>query len=76
MDVVSSLQKIRVLTQTLTGDTGNSRLLVRHPNAMARLRGEIASVMKGETHPSREQIRKMLFLSCVIKESMYLSLEV
>lgn len=40
---------------------------------MARLRREVASVMQNEAHPSREQIRKMPFLSCVIKESMFLS---
>ncbi|KAG8166766.1 hypothetical protein KVR01_002455 [Diaporthe batatas] len=52
------------------------RLLVRHPPAMARLRSEVALAMRGETHPGREQIRKMPFLSCVIKESMFHSLDV
>lgn len=46
-----------------------SRLLVRHSNVMERLRREIASIMEVSPTPSREQIRKMPYLACVIKES-------
>ncbi|KAJ5255207.1 hypothetical protein N7505_010358 [Penicillium chrysogenum] len=47
------------------------RLLVRHAHVMERLRREIASVMEGGTTPSREQIRRMPYLACVIKESEF-----
>jgi hypothetical protein len=46
-----------------------SRLLIRHVNVMERLRHEIASVMEGGQLPTRDQIRKMPYLACVIKES-------
>ncbi|KAJ6095743.1 hypothetical protein N7486_006489 [Penicillium sp. IBT 16267x] len=48
------------------------RLLVRHPNVMARLRREIASVMESDYIPSREQIKRIPYLACVIKESLRL----
>ncbi|KAF4248003.1 hypothetical protein CNMCM8980_006467 [Aspergillus fumigatiaffinis] len=48
------------------------RLLVRHEQVMIRLREEIASVMGDSTHPTKEQVRKMPYLSCVIKESLRL----
>ncbi|RFU28119.1 hypothetical protein B7463_g8229, partial [Scytalidium lignicola] len=48
------------------------RLLVRHPETMNRLRKEVSFVMGESDHPTREQIRKMLYLSCVIKESLRL----
>ncbi|CZR56279.1 probable cytochrome P450 alkane hydroxylase [Phialocephala subalpina] len=48
------------------------RLLVRHHHIMDRLRREISSVMGESEHPSREQIRRMPFLACVIKESLRL----
>lgn len=50
------------------------RLIVRHPSVMQRLRIEIASVMgtEVEAHPNRDQIRKMLYLSYIIKESLRL----
>lgn len=46
----------------------HSRLLVRHPKVMERLRREVSSVMRDSLSPSREQIKKMPFLACVIKE--------
>ncbi|KAM7205418.1 Cytochrome P450, partial [Naviculisporaceae sp. PSN 640] len=48
------------------------RLLVRHPQAMERLRREVAAVMGEQTTATREQIRKMPFLACVVKESLRL----
>ena len=51
--------------------SGFSRLLVRHPKVMDRLRIEIASVMGDDEHPSREQVKRMIYLDCIIKESMY-----
>ncbi len=48
----------------------HSRLLVRHTAVMERLRGEIAAVMVEAASPTREQIQKMPFLGCVIKESI------
>lgn len=38
---------------------------------MERLRREIASVMQSDPTPSREQIRKMPYLACVVKESEF-----
>ena len=49
--------------------TNCSRLLVRHPQNMARLRREITSVLGNGEHPSRDQIRRMPFLALVVKES-------
>jgi Cytochrome P450 len=46
-----------------------SRLLIRHPQVMNRLRGEVASVMGESVHPSKEQVRNMPYLGYVIKES-------
>ena len=46
-----------------------SRLLVRHPKALARLRREIVSVLGDEEYPTRDQIRKMPYLTFVVKES-------
>ncbi|OIW28801.1 cytochrome P450 [Coniochaeta ligniaria NRRL 30616] len=48
------------------------RLLVRHSAVMERLRREVKSVMGDLTRPTREQIRRMPFLACVIKESLRL----
>jgi hypothetical protein len=48
---------------------GRSRLLVRNPQVMDRLRNEVSSVMGDQVHPSREQIRKMPYLANVITES-------
>jgi cytochrome P450 len=39
---------------------------------MERLRTEIENVMGGSTSPTRDQIRKMPFLACVVKESLRL----
>lgn len=46
-----------------------SRLLVRHPDTMHRLRKEVYSVMGKSDQPAREHIRRMPFLASVIKES-------
>ncbi|KAH8646249.1 cytochrome P450 [Xylariales sp. PMI_506] len=48
------------------------RLLIRHPQVMQRLRVEIESVMGESVTPTREQIRKMPYLSYVIQESLRL----
>ena len=50
------------------------RLIVRHRAVMQRLRSEIASVLGTEdrVHPTRDQVRKMFYLSSVIKESLRL----
>jgi hypothetical protein len=47
------------------------RLLVRHDHAMCRLRTEVSSIMGDSQHATREQIKKMTYLSYVIKESRY-----
>ncbi|KAH9902063.1 hypothetical protein F4778DRAFT_106462 [Xylariomycetidae sp. FL2044] len=52
-------------------DGSFSRLLVRHPYTMRRLRREVAGVMGDSSSPTREQIRKMPFLACVVKECKY-----
>jgi hypothetical protein len=46
-----------------------SRLLVRHEHVLRRLRDEIKSMIGDSQDPRREQIQKMAYLSCVIKES-------
>lgn len=51
--------------------TVRSRLLVRHPEVIDRLRVEISSVMGDAEYPTREQIRQMPYLACIIKESTY-----
>ncbi|KAI1323340.1 cytochrome P450 [Xylariaceae sp. FL0255] len=48
------------------------RLLVRHPKTMARLRLEISAIMGDSPEATREEIRKMPFLACVVKESLRL----
>ncbi|KAK5995964.1 Cytochrome P450 [Cladobotryum mycophilum] len=48
------------------------RLLVRHPDVMARLRKEVRSIMGNSTSATREQLRRMPFLACVVKESLRL----
>lgn len=39
---------------------------------MERLRSEVSAVMGDLTNPTRDQIRKMPFLACVVKESLRL----
>ena len=46
-----------------------SRLLVRHPRVMDRLRAEILSILGHGKHPTRDLIRKMPYLAIVVKES-------
>ncbi|PKY01585.1 n-alkane-inducible cytochrome P450 [Aspergillus campestris IBT 28561] len=48
------------------------RLLVRHEQAMCRLRREVSSIMGDSPHATREQIKKMPYLAYVIKESLRL----
>lgn len=48
----------------------SSRLLVRHPHVMERVRREITTAIQDSASPTREDIQKMPFLACVIKESM------
>jgi len=48
------------------------RLLVRHPQVLSRLRQEISTIMDNYTSPTRDQIRRMPFLACVVKESLRL----
>lgn len=36
---------------------------------MKLVREEISAVMRDEVHPTREHIKKMSFLACVVKES-------
>ena len=50
------------------------RLIVRHPQVMQRLREEIRSALgtEFEVRPTRDEIRKMHYLSSVIKESLRL----
>lgn len=57
------------MDRVLTND--RSRLLVRNPNVMNRLRSEISSVMGDENHPTREKIRRMPYLANVITESKF-----
>lgn len=47
-----------------------SRLLVRHPHVMDRLREEITFVLAGKAELNREDLKKMTYLSNILKESM------
>ena len=47
----------------------HSRLLVRHPPVMQRLRKEIRSVLEDGEHPNKEHIRRIPYLALVIRES-------
>lgn len=49
----------------------SSRLLVRHDQVMQRLRKEIHAVLGDVESPTREQIRQMPYLDCVIRESKF-----
>ncbi|KAI9650184.1 hypothetical protein NHQ30_000197 [Ciborinia camelliae] len=57
---------------TACGLSWTFRLLVRYPEVMKRLRQEIRSVMNEDCLPTREQLRKMPFLACVVKEVLRL----
>ena len=46
-----------------------SRLLVRHPRVMDRLRTEINTVLAGKSDLNREDLKKMTYLSNILKES-------
>ena len=48
-----------------------SRLLIRHPRVMERLRHEVLSVLTDGEHPTRDLIRKMPYLALVVKESQH-----
>jgi hypothetical protein len=64
--------KLRVAGRSASGRSLTalrSRLLVRHPRVLERLRWDIASVMEDTVDLSRERLRKMIFLNCVVKES-------
>ncbi|KAL8769469.1 MAG: hypothetical protein Q9209_004530 [Squamulea sp. 1 TL-2023] len=69
-----SLTSLRhqLLNILLAGRDTTARLLVRHEKVMQRLQNEVKSVMGSAVHPSREQIRKMPFLTIVLKESLRL----
>jgi cytochrome P450 len=43
-------------------------LLVRHPEALTRIRDEIQTITKGSTELTRAHINKMKYLKCVINE--------
>lgn len=69
VDFVSLREPVQ--THHVIPDNFSSRLLVRHPETMNRLRREVASAMGTAASPTREIVRKMPFLACVIKESGY-----
>ena len=48
----------------------DSRLLVSHPRVMDRLREEINFVLAGKAELNREDLKKMTYLSNILKESM------
>ncbi len=48
------------------------RLLVRHPKVMSRLRDEIDAVAGGKGDLNREDLKKMTYLSCILKETLRL----
>lgn len=72
VDLVCSLNSPISLMQFTVANCACSRLLVRHPESMQRLREEVTSVMGDSVHPTREQIRKMPYLANVIKECTFI----
>ena len=50
-------------------DVVGSFLLVRHPPVLARLRGEISTVVGDEGELHRAHIQKLHYLKCVLNES-------
>ena len=50
-----------------------SRLLVRYPKILAKVRKDIDSAVGPSTTVTREDLKKMKYLSNVIKESQILS---
>ncbi|KAE8347206.1 hypothetical protein BDV24DRAFT_173118 [Aspergillus arachidicola] len=48
------------------------RFLVLHEHVMCRLRDEISSIMGRSGYPTRDQVRRMAYLDCVIKETLRL----
>ena len=46
-----------------------SRLLVRHPDVLKRLRDEVRSISGEDAAISKAQVQKMTYLRCVIDES-------
>lgn len=65
VDIVSQYTRIRCRG---LADFRTSRLLVRHPKAMARLREEIKLAVPESDHPTREQVMRMPYLASVVKE--------
>jgi len=49
-------------------DLHTSRLLIRHPEVMGRLREEIKLAVPESDHPTREQVMQMPYLASVVKE--------
>lgn len=50
----------------------SSYLLVRHPRVLSKLRTEIASVLSSTGSITRTDLKKMAYLTNVLKESMYI----
>ncbi|KAI4148023.1 MAG: hypothetical protein L6R39_002922 [Caloplaca ligustica] len=48
------------------------RLLVRHPAVLTKLRDEIEAVMDGKAELTREELKKMTYLSNILKETLRL----
>jgi cytochrome P450 len=49
----------------------NSRLLVRHPEVLKKLRAEISDVTTQNIPLTRDSLKKMTYLNNVLKESMF-----
>jgi hypothetical protein len=47
----------------------NSRLLVRHPDVLKKLREEVSSVVGNASGFDRDDLHKMEYLAMVLKES-------
>lgn len=71
VDIVRRVVSENTLVTSLL--TPHSRLLARHPNVLAKLRGEIKSIVGlGEASrvPDRNTLKKMKYLNLVFKEGM------
>lgn len=64
VDIVSH----STFTEQPLADHMISRLLVRHPPILERLRQEVTTVIGSSSHITREALRKMPYLNCIIKE--------
>lgn len=55
--------------RSLSANHVNSRLLVRHPEVLKKLREEVSSMIGNASDFDRDDLQKMEYLTMVLKES-------